>query len=118
MAVRILHGADFHLDSPFRSLTEEQARLRRREMRELLGDIADLAREEKSHALTGCSRSAPFLRSTSQWRSLYQRSFSTTRFSSDAFAALYFLSVSAARRTSAVVIVLFMGRFPFSSREA
>ena len=48
MAVRILHGADFHLDSPFRSLTEEQARLRRREMRELLGDIADLAREEKS----------------------------------------------------------------------
>ena len=30
---KVLHAADFHLDSAFRSLPEEQARLRRQESR-------------------------------------------------------------------------------------
>lgn len=34
--IRILHAADFHLDSAFGALTEEQARQRRQESRELL----------------------------------------------------------------------------------
>ena len=34
---KVLHAADFHLDSAFRSLPEEQARLRRQESRELPG---------------------------------------------------------------------------------
>ena len=34
--IRILHTADLHLDSPFRGLTPEKARQRRREQRELL----------------------------------------------------------------------------------
>ena len=34
--LRFLHAADFHLDSPFRSLAPEQAVARRRESRELL----------------------------------------------------------------------------------
>lgn len=36
MAVKIVHAADFHLDSPFASLRAEQAKLRRRESRESL----------------------------------------------------------------------------------
>ena len=42
-----IHAADFHLDSPFRELTGEQAALRRREQRELLYRLTDLARERK-----------------------------------------------------------------------
>lgn len=34
---KVLHAADFHLDSAFRALPEEQARLRRQESRELPG---------------------------------------------------------------------------------
>lgn len=41
----ILHGADFHLDSPFSGLTPEQAVQRRKEQRELLDRLAGLARE-------------------------------------------------------------------------
>ncbi len=41
----ILHGADFHLDSPFSGLTPEQAVGRRKEQRELLDRLAGLARE-------------------------------------------------------------------------
>ena len=33
--VRILHAADFHLDSAFTGLSEQQARQRRQESREL-----------------------------------------------------------------------------------
>lgn len=38
--VKILHAADFHMDSPFYSLPEEKAALRRREQRELLEKLA------------------------------------------------------------------------------
>ena len=40
---KVLHAADFHLDSAFRSLPEEQARLRRQESRELPGRLVDLS---------------------------------------------------------------------------
>lgn len=40
-----LHGADFHLDSPFRALSPEQAAQRRQEQRQLLYRLADLAQE-------------------------------------------------------------------------
>ena len=41
--VRILHAADFHLDSPFRGLTPRQARQRRAEGRGALKRLADFA---------------------------------------------------------------------------
>lgn len=41
--VRILHAADFHLDSPFAGLNPEQARQRRREARESLARLANFA---------------------------------------------------------------------------
>ncbi len=44
-SVRILHAADFHLDSPFRGLPPEQARQRRREGRAALVRLAELANE-------------------------------------------------------------------------
>jgi len=44
--LKLIHGADFHLDSPFSGLTPEQAALRREEQRELLADLARLAREK------------------------------------------------------------------------
>ena len=46
MAVKIIHAADFHMDSPFDSLPREKAVLRRREQREMLSRIASLANEE------------------------------------------------------------------------
>lgn len=45
--LRILHAADFHLDSPFAGLTPEQAQRRRGEQRELLEDLAALARAQQ-----------------------------------------------------------------------
>ena len=42
---KVLHAADFHLDSAFRSLPEEQARLRRQESRELPGQLVDWAND-------------------------------------------------------------------------
>ena len=41
--LRIIHAADFHLDSPFAALSEEQAVLRRREQRQLLNSLAEAA---------------------------------------------------------------------------
>ena len=41
--LKILHAADFHLDSPFAALSEEQAALRRKEQRQLLTDLAEAA---------------------------------------------------------------------------
>ncbi|MBE7005139.1 MAG: DNA repair exonuclease [Ruminococcaceae bacterium] len=41
MSINFLHAADFHLDSPFAGLPEEQAVFRRRESRELLDRLAD-----------------------------------------------------------------------------
>lgn len=43
MAVRILHAADLHLDSPFDALSEDKAAQRRQEQREMLDRIADRA---------------------------------------------------------------------------
>ena len=45
--VRILHTADLHLDTPFRSLSSEKAAVRREELRELPGRIARTAIIEK-----------------------------------------------------------------------
>jgi DNA repair exonuclease SbcCD nuclease subunit len=46
MSVKILHAADFHLDSPFEALPEELAAVRRREQRDLLDRMADAAEQE------------------------------------------------------------------------
>ena len=43
--LNFIHGADFHLDSPFAGLGPAQAAQRREEQRELLDRLADLARE-------------------------------------------------------------------------
>jgi len=44
--LKLIHGADFHLDSPFSGLTPEQAALRRSEQRELLDRLAQTARDK------------------------------------------------------------------------
>lgn len=44
--LKILHAADFHLDSPFSGLSAEKAAIRRRELRELPTRLAQLVREE------------------------------------------------------------------------
>lgn len=41
MSIKILHAADFHLDSAFAGLTSEQAKLRRRESRRLLERLSN-----------------------------------------------------------------------------
>ena len=46
--LKIIHGADFHLDSPFAGLTPERAARRRGEQRELLDRLAALAREKQA----------------------------------------------------------------------
>ena len=43
-----IHGADLHLDSPFRDLSAAQAALRRGEQREIPARIAALARDRKA----------------------------------------------------------------------
>ena len=45
--LKILHAADFHLDTPFEGLPEEKALRRRTEQRELLLSLAELARRER-----------------------------------------------------------------------
>lgn len=49
--IKILHGADFHLDSPFDSLPEGKASERRAEQRLIVESIADLANSEKVDAV-------------------------------------------------------------------
>ena len=49
--VRILHGADFHLDSAFRALPEEKARQRRRESRQLVERMVDYANDHQVQLL-------------------------------------------------------------------
>ena len=44
MSVRILHAADLHLDSPFEALSGAQAAQRRREQRDLLRALPELAK--------------------------------------------------------------------------
>ncbi len=46
--LKMIHGADFHLDSPFSGLNPERAAQRRREQRELLDRLAGLAREKQA----------------------------------------------------------------------
>ena len=45
--IKILHCADMHLDSPFEGLSSGKASLRRREQRELLRRLSELARTEE-----------------------------------------------------------------------
>jgi len=45
MAVKILHAADLHMDSPFDALPPEKALLRRREQREMLMSLARLVND-------------------------------------------------------------------------
>lgn len=47
MSVKILHAADFHMDSPFDALPDEKAAQRRREQRDLLRRMADICEKEK-----------------------------------------------------------------------
>lgn len=46
-----LHGADFHLDSPFQSLPPDQAAERRQEQRQLLTRLASTARETQAQLI-------------------------------------------------------------------
>ena len=46
MSIKIIHAADFHIDSPFEALPAEKAALRRREQRELIEKIGSLAKKE------------------------------------------------------------------------
>jgi len=49
--IKLLHAADFHLDSPFEALPEEKAAERRREQRAMLDKIAELANKEQVDAV-------------------------------------------------------------------
>ena len=46
MSIKILHAADFHLDSAFAGLTSEQAKLRRRESRQLLEQLSNYVNQQ------------------------------------------------------------------------
>lgn len=46
MGLKLLHSADWHLDSPFTGFSEEQRTLLKEEQRKLPGKIADLCRRE------------------------------------------------------------------------
>lgn len=46
--LKFIHGADFHLDSPFSGLTPDQAAQRRGERRKLLDGLAELARKRQA----------------------------------------------------------------------
>ena len=50
---KIIHGADFHLDSAFAGLPPEKARQRRRESRELLDALAEDKRRRAEAAARG-----------------------------------------------------------------
>jgi len=51
MLIKILHAADFHLDSPFDSLSDEKARERRREQRELFLSLGEICEREGVEAV-------------------------------------------------------------------
>ena len=46
MGLKILHSADWHLDSPFTGFSQEQRQLLKEQQRELPGKIAELCRKE------------------------------------------------------------------------
>ena len=55
MAVKIIHCADIHFDTPFTGLDSTQkAEIRREELRQTFGKIVSLAAEEKADALIIC----------------------------------------------------------------
>ena len=77
--VKILHAADFHLDSPFAGLTSEQARARRREGRENIARLANYANAGhvdlyfwpatcSTAARSTAKRPKPWLRRWVQWK--------------------------------------------------
>ncbi|MCC8121292.1 MAG: DNA repair exonuclease [Oscillospiraceae bacterium] len=49
--MRIIHGADFHLDAPFDGLSPQQAAQRRAEQRQLLERLASLAQDFQAQAV-------------------------------------------------------------------
>ncbi len=51
MSVKIVHAADFHLDSAFAALSGEEARLRRRESRELLLRLSNYVNQNEIDAV-------------------------------------------------------------------
>ena len=51
--LRFLHAADFHLDSPFAALRADQAAARRREQRQQLRELKELAKEADLVLLAG-----------------------------------------------------------------
>ena len=72
--LKVLHGADFHLDSPFSGLKPDAAARRRGEQRELLARLTDLAREREADLVLLTSRKTPFPQNI-----LFYRRFSTSR---------------------------------------
>ena len=52
--IRILHTSDFHMDSPFESLSEGKAAIRRAELRQLPKKIARLAAAEQVNLVLLC----------------------------------------------------------------
>ena len=52
--VKILHAADFHLDSAFGALSEERARQRRQECRQLVGRLVDYANDHGADLMLLC----------------------------------------------------------------
>ena len=53
-SIKILHSADFHMDSPFDSLSDSKAAIRRAELRQLPQKIAKLAVSEKADLILLC----------------------------------------------------------------
>ena len=49
--MRIIHAADFHLDSPFDALSPEQAVARRAEQRRILERLVDLAQSTRAEVV-------------------------------------------------------------------
>ena len=49
--LKLIHGADFHLDSPFSGLSPEKAAQRRQEQRQMLSDLAWLVQYQKADLL-------------------------------------------------------------------
>ena len=47
-SIKIIHAADFHLDSPYQALSAAKAAVRREEQRELLAALAALAADESA----------------------------------------------------------------------
>ena len=46
MGLRILHSADWHLDSPFAGFSSEQRQFLRKELMKIPGEISDICRRE------------------------------------------------------------------------